>query len=129
MTRAEAREKLQRYFHQSRHYLGNAYHFLREREMEKASEFLWGSIAEAVKAVALSKGKDLRSHRALWEYAIGLAKELDDPSLAQTFRNANSLHSNFYEGGLIPAEVAEMVQPVREAVGKLLGLIPKEALE
>lgn len=129
MTPSEAREKLRGFVGRSEHYLENAFHFFRAGEMEKTSEFLWGSIAEAIKAVALLKGTELKSHRDLWEYAIGLAKELDDPVLSRTFRDANSLHSNFYEGGLMPAEVEAMVDPTRKAVGRLLSLIPKEALE
>jgi hypothetical protein len=109
------------------HYLGNAQEFLRQQEFTKASEFIWGAMAQAIKAVAASKGFELRQYRELWDYARELARELNDPSMFQDFRQANSLHSNFYEAGLPAEEVIDSVETVGATVGKLLSLLPEEA--
>lgn len=56
-------------------YLSNAYLSLQRDELEKASEFLWGSLAQAIKAVAALKELRLRSHREIWNYLVELSRE------------------------------------------------------
>lgn len=116
---------MEKYETQSIHYLENAFSFLRGGDVEKASEFLWGSIAEAIKAVAVSKGIVLESHDELRTYTRELAKALGDKSIWDAFYHANSLHSNFYESRLKLEEVDLFAQEVRAAVGKLFRLLPK----
>ena len=123
---AEIVESTEKYKSQSVHYLENALRFIDAGDAEKASEFLWGSMAEAIKAVAASKGITFKSHRALRDYAIGLAKELKDDSIRNDFDHAQSLHSNFYETGLLIEDVVMCAEDVRATVAKLLSLIPKE---
>ncbi len=62
------RSAVARYIANSNQYWDNALLFLRKRETGKASEFLWGSVAEAVKAVAASRGKRLRAHALMRGY-------------------------------------------------------------
>jgi hypothetical protein len=109
------------------HYMSNAQEFLVRREFTKTSEFLWGAISQAIKAVAAGQGMELRQHRQLWDYARELARELNDPELFQSFRQANALHSNFYKAGLPAEEVIDSIGPIGTAVGKLLDLLPREA--
>lgn len=109
---------------QSIHYLENALAYLEAKDAEKASEFLWGSMAEALKAVASLKGVTLRSHRQLSEYAKELARELRDKDVFQVFLLAQSLHRNFYELGTELEEVAFVGGEVRRVVAKLLNLVP-----
>lgn len=119
----EVIENTEKYKAQSIHYLGNASKFIRVGNSEKASEFLWGSMAEAIKAAAASKAIQLASHRELRNYAIGLAKELGDESIRNSFLHAQSLHSNFYETGLLMEDVAMCAEEVRATVNKLFKLI------
>ena len=98
-------------------------HFIEVNDAEKASEFLWGSIAEAIKAVAASKEIQLRSHRDLRNYAMELAKILQDESIRNTFLHAQSLHSNFYETGLLMEDVAICADDIRATLTKLFRLI------
>ena len=86
---------LRTYVFRSGEYLHNTYVALERGEIEKASEFLWGSMALAVKAVAALREVELRNHGAIWEYARQLSKELGDQQLFDSFRDANRLHSNF----------------------------------
>lgn len=123
----EATPDLQKYASQSIRYLENALKSIAQSDFDKASEFLWGSIAEALKAVAAKKGLTLRTHGELWDYARGLAKELGDRSIYDGFFKANSLHSNFYESKLSPQDVVAVAESVRDTVGKLLKLAGYEA--
>lgn len=123
-----ALESLRRYVLNSRQYLENALLFLQKGEAGKAGELLWGSVAEALQAVAASRGVRLANHRSLRYFAGAIAKELGDAALAQGFRDADRLHSNFYEVELEPADVAGVLEPIRTTVGKLFALIPEEAL-
>jgi len=123
----DVKKQVEKHKAQSIHYLKNALHFIEAGDAEKASEFLWGSMAQAIKAVALSKGIRLRSHQKLREYVIELARYCKDMDIKNTFDRAQSLHSNFYETGLLMEDVAMAAEDVRVAVAKLLSLIPKES--
>jgi len=118
-------ELLEKYKEQSLHYLANAYKFIEAGDVGKASEFLWGSMAEAVKAVAAIKGVTFRGHRQVRDYAYKLSRELDDKSIYDHFSHAESLHSNFYECDREMGDVIMVAQEVRETVGKLLSRIPE----
>lgn len=117
------------YAARSREYLSNAYLSLERDELEKAGEFLWGSMAQAIKAVAASVGIQLRSHGDVWRYVTVLSRELDYPGILEAFRDANSLHQNFYESGLTRDIILNSGEGITTAVGRLLALIPREALD
>ena len=115
----------ERFQAQSEHYYENALNFLRQGETQKAAELLWGSIAEALKAVAASRGLRLRNHREIWEYARELARELSDESIFDGFKAAHSLHSDFYEAGLTLDDVKlEWETLIRPTLDKLTSLLP-----
>ena len=124
----ESRERIQRYVTHSIQYLDNALIVLRQREAGKASELLWGSMAEALQAVAASRDMHITNHRGLRYFASRLAEELGDRSINDSFVFAERLHSNFHEVELEPKDVAAVVDPIKEAVSKLLKLIPDELL-
>jgi len=119
----KVRESVEKYKTQSMHYLKNALHFIEVGDAEKASEFLWGSIAEAIKAVAASKGIQLKSHEDLRNYAMELTKVLRDVGIRNTFLHAQSLHSNFYETGLLMEDVLMCADDIRATLAKLFRLI------
>lgn len=123
------RGRLRRYVVSSQHYLENALAFLQLGEAGKASELFWGSIAEALQAVAAWRGTHLANHRSLRFWAAAIAKELNDPTINEGFIFAERLHSNFHEVELEVVDVATTVEPIRRTVEKLLALIPPEALE
>lgn len=125
----EARETVQKHVLASLHYLENALVMLNNQEAAKASELLWGSIAQAMHAVAASRGVSLSNHRSLRWFMSTLAKELNDRTLLNGFWQAEALHSNFHEVDLTPQDVAVVVEPIRTTVSKLLSLVPKEFLQ
>jgi hypothetical protein len=114
---------------QSDHYFGNALVSIQAGETEKAGEFLWGSMAQALKAVAASEEKELKTHGEIRKYAAELAKKYKDVSIWDVYGIANSLHSNFYETGLSLEEVQTHAERIRTIILKLFSYIPKEAKE
>ena len=123
----DAKGKVDKYVRQSLHYLGNASKFIDAGDSAKASEFLWGSMAQALKAVAASNEILLRNHRQIWNYAETLTKELEDKSIYDAFIYANFLHTNFYESELELRDIRRAAEDIRVAVDKLLRQIPKES--
>ena len=119
------KEIIERYVAQSKHSLDNAGVYMRKGDAAKSGEFLWGSTAEAVKAVAASNGIIFHSHKRLKSYALELARELQDKSIADAFDKAEYLHFNFYESELGLEDVYRIAEDVRKAVGKILGLVPQ----
>ena len=118
------KERIEKHKSQSSHYFENALRFIEKGDAEKASEFLWGSVAQALKALAASKEIQLKSHRQLRDYATELTRQLKDESIKNTFDLAQSLHSNFYETGLLLEDVAVGAENVRATLAKIFRLIP-----
>ena len=107
-------------------YLANAAATLRERRPEKSSEFLWGAMAESLKAMAALKDIRLRTHIEIRRYARDVAKQLNDERLLEAYSVAESLHSNFYEGMFDTGQVMRHSRAIRYAVNTLLDLIPRD---
>ncbi len=116
-------ESAEKYKAQSIHYLDNAFNYVEAGDPEKAGEFLWGSMAEALKAVAASRGIKLAAHWEITEFAKELAKELGNKSIFDAYGHASYLRSNFYEAGLSMEEINIYAEDIRKAVGELLSLI------
>ena len=122
----DAKGKVDKYVRQSSHYLENASKFIEAGDPAKASEFLWGSMAQALKAVAASRGILLKNHGQIWNYTESVTKELGDKSIYDAFIYANYLHTNFYESELELRDIRRAAEDIRVAVDKLLRLVPKE---
>ena len=60
-------------------HLDNAQGFLARQEFTKASEFLWGAVAQAVKAVAVSNGIHLAHHGQVWDYVKEISRTSGKP--------------------------------------------------
>ena len=119
------KEKIIRHKKQSIHYLENAFRFIKQEDAEKASEFLWGAMAQALKAVAMSKDKLLKRHDDIKKYALEFRKSGDE-DIYYAFNMAQSLHSNFYEMGLSLDDVIIGADEIKKAIAKLLSQIPEE---
>jgi len=119
----DTKKRIKKHKNQSVHYFENALHFIEAGDAEKASEFLWGSFTQALKAVAASKEIILRSHGHIRNYTMELAKALKDESIKNAFISAESLHQNFYESGLTLEDVGIRVDDIKAVVARLLSLI------
>ena len=120
------RELLEKYRAQSRHYFENALSSIEAGDAEKAGEFVWGSMAEALKAVAAKKGIRLWRHDDIGDYAKKLAKELGNEEISKAHGLASSLHSNFYEAGLRIEDVRLRLDQIKDTIRKLLDLATEE---
>ena len=113
-------------------YREQAYIFLQQADEElargdlrQASEKAWGAAAQAVKAAGEARGWEHATHRQLFDVVRRLAEETGNVELRDTFRLANRLHQNFYEGRLESLEVADVMSTVKEfvaAIGLILAL-------
>ncbi len=120
----EVKGKTKKHRTQSVHYFENALRYIEAGDSEKASEFLWGSMSQALKAVAANRGIQLKSHNDIRNYTREVTRAMQDDSIWHAFTTAQSLHSNFYETGLILEDVAVGAKEVKEAIGKLFDFIP-----
>ena len=125
----DAVASLRRHVIHSRQYLENALLALKDGEAGKAGELLWGSVAQAVHAVAASKNRRLQTHRELKNFVIQLARELADETIKTNFVLAESLHHNFYEVQQEPQDIVLVLPAVHELIQNLLQLIPPELPE
>jgi len=116
----------QKYKSQAIHYLENVFSFLDAGDAEKAGEFLWGSMAQALKAVAASEGRELNSHWEIGDYARELAKKREDKSIWDAYGHASYFHHGFYEAGLSVEDVRLRLDGIRETIRKLLEHIPEQ---
>jgi len=119
-------ETVQKYKSQSEHYFGNALSFIQAGDAAKAGEFLWGSVALALKAVAASEGKKVK-HTNMSAYARELARKENDASIWDVYGIADLLHGKgFYEAALSLEEVQTHAERIRTTVLKLFDLIPEQ---
>jgi len=116
-------EKFNIYRSKALGYLENAHELLKAEEADKAGELLWGAFAEALKGLAARRGILLSSHGQVRNYARGLAAEMGDPSIWDTYRDAEFLHSDFYETPLTPDDILPSAEKIREGVGKLIRMM------
>jgi len=79
---------------EERHLFDNFEKYYKERELVKASEFLWGSISKIAYAIGLLYGKKLGKHGEI----VSLIKDLSkgEQKIIDWSNAAESLHSNFY---------------------------------
>jgi hypothetical protein len=126
---SDAISVLQGHVIHSRQYLENALIALQDGEAGKAGELLWGSVSQAIHAVALSKNRSVETHRGMKNFVIQLARDLEDKTIETNFLLAESLHHNFYTIQQGPEDIAIVLPAVQELVRKLFDLIPPELLE
>ena len=99
--------------------LKQAYQELREGDLRQASEKIWSACALAIKAHALArKNIRLESHRDLWIYKNEIAKELGE-WIKAVFRQADSMHKNFYENIATKEDVEDVLKEVEKLVNAI----------
>lgn len=114
------KENTEKYAKLALHYSDNAQKFLKLKEYEKASEMMWGSMASILKAVAASKGSEIKKHGHLFGFAEKLSKESNDPEIYNSFSIASNLHTNFYESNLADETLLKMIYKIAKTIGKIM---------
>ncbi len=87
----------------------------------QASEKAWGAAAHAVKAAAEQRGWRHNSHARLFHVVGRISREAADPEFLTLFKDASSLHQNFYEDWQPDEFVQDGIQRVQALVEKLDG--------
>jgi hypothetical protein len=103
-------ERIRRYRRQSFQLLENAFDQMRSGRWSRSEDLLWGSLALAVKGVALSRGEQLDGEEAIRDYASRVGQERRDRLIRDAF------------GQL--AAFAESVQRIRESSTSVDRLLP-----
>ena len=111
------------YLKQSQHYFKNAQELYAKGERAKATELVWGSVAEAVKALAASRGIDLRTHQSLREYVYKIAGQIRDAEFQQLFNDVEGAHRNFYQEFMKDREIQEVFAKAQEFLRRANELI------
>ena len=86
------------------------------------SELLWCAAAHAVKAVAMRRGWQNRSHADLFDVAERLSVSID-VRIESWFQLASLLHRNMYEGEMGERRIATAQEQVRRLVHRLETLV------
>ena len=100
-------------------FLVRAQAYLAAGDLLQASEKGWGAAAQAVKAVAESRGWDHNGHRQLHQTIRRLVDETGQSDMRDGFNAANVLHANFYDGFLETQDISENLERVEFLVGQL----------
>ena len=94
---ATSEELSNRYYEMSRKYMRQAMEEFEKGDWSQASEKAWGAVADSIKATAVSRGWNHKSHPLLEDIITQLSLEFGNPSLIALFDSAGALHVNFYE--------------------------------
>jgi len=122
----EAKESIRKHVQASLEYMENGQLMLNKQEAGKASELLWGGVAQALEALAESRNIRLSNHRSLRWFVAGLSRDTGDKSINDIFYQAEALHGNFHSVDMTAQDVATNVNAIRDLVSKLLSMIPPE---
>lgn len=91
-------------------------------DVRQASEKGWGAAAQAVNAVAESRGWDHKTHGSLFSNVDRLTRETGNNDLNELFLVANSLYGNSYEDWMPAEPVRSGLDSVAEFVAQLAEL-------
>jgi len=120
-------ERVREYIKDAHDLVAQAREELEKGDLRQASEKIWGTCALAIKAHAVTRrGLRLESHRDLWLYKNEVAKELGDWARA-VFRQADSMHKNFYEGLATREDVEDSLREVERLVTALSRLVERQS--
>lgn len=88
-------------------------------DLIQASEKFWGAAAQALKAIAQTRGWEHNSHAHFYRIVRNLIDETGDDQLFDLFNAANLLHSNFYENWMEANEIRRLSTQVNQLIDHL----------
>ena len=116
---ATPQELSNRYLQMSSKYLRQAQEELGKEDLPQASEKAWGAAAEALKALAVTRGWNHKSHPFLREIARQIYMEFGRPRIVELFDILEWAHFNYYEHRLDKDDVQLRVTQSRELIDLL----------
>lgn len=103
----------------SRRFVAHARSELAKGHRLQSSEKVWGAAAHALKAIAIQRGWNHRSHDLMYVIATQLQAERGRPDLAARFGYTESHHRNFYNNDRFSSEINIAIDNVEELVEEL----------
>ncbi|WP_456328167.1 PaREP1 family protein [Archaeoglobus sp.] len=106
-------------------YYDNYRKYLEERKFQKASEFLWGALANILYAITLKRyGIKLGKHRQFRDVVNRISLELNDPEIARIYvESAEIIHANFYHDFMDEVSFRWHAKNVERLIFKLVKLL------
>ena len=112
----------------SRSYLQEASALLQAGQTPRVGHLLLNSMEEALKAVAASRGLNLRSESNTWDFATALASTMDDGSpVATAFNDAYFLYTDPYGYNLNHGQIQLLHEGIAAGVRELLDMAARSS--
>lgn len=127
----EPLEKSLQYQRRAEKYLDNARNSAIKHEFAKASELLWGTIVELIKAIGILYGQDPSrfKHKEIVNTGKRIASQLGDEDMSRLIDKAQAFHANFYEDFMSEEVFGEDYEAMIRLSIKLLNIINKKRAE
>jgi hypothetical protein len=102
-----------------------------KHEFAKASELLWGTIVEFIKAIGILYGQDPSrlKHKEIVNTGKRIASQLGDEDMSRLIDKAQAFHANFYEDFMSEEAFGEDYEAMIRLSIKLLNIINKKRAE
>ena len=120
-------DRMVRYRGQSLRLLQDAMEEIRVGRWARCEELLWGSLTQAVKGVALGRGRELDGSKAIEEYAQELAQENRDRRIRESFTKLSSFGETaekVRQSRIRADHLVQTLEDVTGAVERLWDLAP-----
>ena len=120
-------DRMVRYRGQSLRLLQDAMEEIRVGRWDRCEELLWGSLTQAVKGVALGRGRELNGPKAVEDYAQKLGQESQDRRIRESFTKLYSFGETaekVRESKIRADHLVQTLEDVTGAVERLWDLAP-----
>jgi len=121
--------QVQRYKSYSSRYRLSALWEMRQGNWDRAEEFFWGSLMGVVKAIASSRGVQLRGDDNARHYLNTLAQEAGDRWIGDTFdqlSNFSVVSEALRESRTSPDRLSRLADRVSDALDRLWEMLPSD---
>ena len=120
-------QRIDRYRKQSINLLQGAMQQIKQGHWTLSEDLLWGSLTQAVKGVALSRGEQLDNEEEIRDYATRLGHEQRDRRLREAFTQLSNFGESverLREARFRVDRIIPMLEDVSSAIERLWELVP-----
>jgi len=120
-------QRIDRYRKQSINLLQGAMQQIKQGHWTRSEDLLWGSLTQAVKGVALSRGEQLDNEEEIRDYATRLGHEQRDRRLREAFTQLSNFGESverLREARFRGDRIIPMLEDVSSAIERLWELVP-----
>ena len=120
-------QRIDRYRKHSINLLQGAMQQIKQGHWTRSEDLLWGSLTQAVKGVALSRGEQLDNEEEIRDYATRLGHEQRDRRLREAFTQLSNYGESverLREAPFRVDRIIPMLEDVSSAIERLWELVP-----